>query len=80
MDATTMVIPAGAVAILAGGFVDYLLVRRRIRRQEEAVYHHFHCPGCRRRRCFQSRQVGRKGECSHCGHPVTFPPVSQSVD
>jgi primosomal protein N' len=68
---------AGAVAALAAGV--YLLLRRRGRRQE-AAYHHFRCPGCRRRLRFHSGQAGHKGECSHCGRALTFPPASQSID
>jgi DNA-directed RNA polymerase subunit RPC12/RpoP len=80
-DATTLVLLTGVAAVLAGGGLAYWLVRRSARRQEAAaVFYHFRCPNCKRRLRFQSRQVGRKGACSHCGHPVTFPAVSQSVD
>ena len=80
MDTSTIMVLAGTAAVLAGGLLAYLLLLQRTRRQEAAVFHHFRCPDCRRRLRFQSRQVGRKGECSHGGHAVTFPPISQAVD
>jgi hypothetical protein len=80
-DATTLAVLAVAAFALAGGGLAYWLLRRGGRlREARAAFHHFRCPKCRRRLRFQSRQVGHKGECSHCGNPVTFPPVSQSVD
>ena len=67
-----------ALALAVCGLAFWLV--RRGRREAEAVVYHFRCPKCRRRLRFQSRQVGHKGECSNCGHAVTFPPVSKSVD
>jgi LPXTG-motif cell wall-anchored protein len=79
MGPVTVAVTAGAAAALAAG--GYLLLRRRRRRQEgAAAYHHFRCPGCRRRLRFLSRQAGHRGQCSHCGPAVTFPPASQSID
>jgi DNA-directed RNA polymerase subunit RPC12/RpoP len=82
MPGTTTLLVALTVAALAlAGGVAFWLARRRWQRGGTAVaYHHFRCPNCHRRLRFQSHQVGRKGECSHCGQAVTFPPVSQSVD
>ena len=79
MGPVTVAVIAGAEAALAAGC--YLLLRRKGRRQEgAAAYYHFRCPGCRRRLRFQSRQAGHRGQCSHCGRAVTFPPASQSID
>ncbi len=70
---------AGVAAVLGAG--AYLILRRkRHRREEAAAYYHFRCPGCRRRLRFHSGQAGHRGECSHCGRAVTFPPASQSID
>jgi transcription initiation factor IIE alpha subunit len=77
MDPTILLAVLAAVAVLAGGF---LLVRRLGRRGVDATFHHFQCPGCRRRLRFQGRQVGHKGRCSHCGRDLVFPAVSQSID
>ena len=80
-EVTTLAVLAVAAAVLAGGGLAYWLMRRGDRfRAAGAEFHHFRCPNCRRRLRFQSRQVGHTGECSHCGNPVTFPPISQSVD
>jgi DNA-directed RNA polymerase subunit RPC12/RpoP len=80
-EMTTLMVLTIAAAVLAGGGVAYWLKRRGDRRQAaREEYHHFRCPNCRRRLRYQSRQVGRKGECSHCGGPITFPPVSQSIE
>jgi DNA-directed RNA polymerase subunit RPC12/RpoP len=76
MTPTTLALVAGAAAALAVG--GYLLLRRRGGREEP--YYHFRCPTCRRRLRFRARQAGHTGQCSHCGHGVTFPPTSQSVD
>jgi len=76
---TTLVLLAVAALVLAGG-VAYWVVRRGGLRRDAATFHHFRCPNCRRRLRYQSRQVGHTGQCSHCRGPVTFPPVSQSVD
>jgi hypothetical protein len=79
MEPMTLVLVAGAIIALAGG--GYLFMRLQGRRREAAAaFHHFRCPGCQRRLRFNARQVGHKGECAHCGHEVTFPLVSQSVD
>jgi hypothetical protein len=81
VDTTTIVVITGAVAVVAVvGLLVYLRVRRNARRAEGEVYHHFLCPGCRRRLRFQMRQVGRKGACSHCGKALTFPPLSKAID
>jgi hypothetical protein len=79
MSPVVTAVIAGVAAALAAG--AYLLLRRGGRRREEAgAYHHFRCPGCRRRLRYQSRQAGHRGQCSHCGRAVTFPPASQSID
>jgi DNA-directed RNA polymerase subunit RPC12/RpoP len=80
-EATTLVVLTVAALALVGGGLAYWLARRGGRRRDAgAAFHHFRCPSCKRRLRFQSRQVGHRGKCSHCGNPVTFPPVSQSVD
>jgi hypothetical protein len=73
---TTAVILAclGAVALAVLG--AFLLRRRKA----EAPFHHFRCPGCRRRLRYRTKQVGHAGSCSHCGRNLTFPPVSESID
>jgi transcription initiation factor IIE alpha subunit len=78
MDTTIIVAVAAAVLLLAGA--AFLVWRSRARRaaQDEAV-HHFLCPGCGRRLRFRAKQVGHKGQCSHCGKDLVFPPVSKSV-
>jgi hypothetical protein len=79
MEPMALVLVAGAIIALAGG--GYLFMRLKDRRRaEEAAFHHFRRPGCRRRLRFHARQVGHQGKCSHCGHDVIFPLVSQSVD
>jgi hypothetical protein len=82
MDTTTLLVTSGVIVLLAaGGCLGFLLVRRRGRRRDKArAVHHFRCPGCKRRLRFSARQVGHKGKCSNCGHDVTFPLVSQSVE
>jgi hypothetical protein len=77
---TTLVLLAVAALVLAGGVAYWVVRRGGLRRDAAATFHHFRCPNCRRRLRFQSRQVGHTGQCSHCRSPVTFPPVSQSVD
>jgi hypothetical protein len=79
MEQTALILVAGAIIALAGGGYLFLRLKDRRRAAEEA-FHHFRCPGCRRRLRFHARQVGHKGKCSHCGHDVIFPPVSQAVD
>jgi predicted RNA-binding Zn-ribbon protein involved in translation (DUF1610 family) len=79
-DETTLAVLAVAALVLVGVLAYWLMRRRGLRQEASAAYHHFRCPKCKRRLRFQSRQVGHKGECSNCGHPVTFPPLSQSVD
>ncbi len=79
MDVTTLLVLAAVVGLLA--VVGYAAVRVRRRRQEQSdAVHHFRCPGCGRRLRFRVRQVGHEGKCSHCGHEVTFPPVSRAID
>jgi ribosomal protein L37AE/L43A len=78
-DTMTLAFAAVAVLALAGG-VSFWLYRRRWLREAAAAYHHFRCPSCKRRIRFLARQVGHQGECSNCGKPVTFPPVSHSVE
>ena len=78
MGPVTVAVIAGAVVALVAG--AYLLLRRSGRREAAATYYHFRCPGCRRRLRYQSRQAGHRGQCSHCGRAVTFPPASQSID
>jgi hypothetical protein len=78
-DSTTLAVLAVPAVLVIAGLVFWLLRRGR-RREESAAVYHFRCPGCKRRIRFLSRQVGHKGECSNCGKPVIFPPVSQSVD
>lgn len=80
MDVPTILLVC-AVAVTAALGGAYLFTRWKGRGQtrSDAVYH-FRCTGCQRRLRFSSRQVGRKGSCSHCGKEITFPAVSQSVD
>lgn len=79
MDPTILLVAAIVVVAAAGG--AYLFVRWKGRRRAlDATIYHFRCPGCGRRLRFNSRQVGRKGKCSHCGKEITFPAVSQSID
>ena len=78
-DATMLAAAAVVVLALAAG-VAYWPYRRRWLREAAASFHHFRCPSCKRRIRFLARQVGHRGECSNCGKPVTFPPVSQSVE
>jgi hypothetical protein len=80
-DGMTQIVWAVAALVLAGGALAYGVAHwRRRRREAAAEFYHFRCPNCRRRLRFQSRQVGHKGGCSHCGQTVTFPPISKSVD
>jgi hypothetical protein len=46
---------------------------------EEPVFH-FRCPSCLRRLRYKAKQVGHKGQCSHCKAILTFPPVARSVE
>jgi hypothetical protein len=71
MDTQTVALIAGAVAALV---VVYLLWARLRAAPEEPVYH-FRCPGCSRRLRYRARQVGHRGECSHCRKQLVFPPV-----
>lgn len=72
-----MVVVAIGAALACG--LAYWLARSRWLGQQSAAYHHFRCPSCQRRLRFLARQAGHKGECSNCGKPVTFPPVSEST-
>jgi hypothetical protein len=76
----TLVAAVVALVLVGGGLAFWLMWRRAGRREEGAAFYHFRCTNCKRRLRFQSRQVGHKGKCSHCGNFVTFPPVSQAVD
>jgi rRNA maturation endonuclease Nob1 len=78
MDTTTLVLIIGGVvvALAVAGVVVYL----RSRPPREEPYYHVRCPGCKRRLRYRQRQVGNKGNCRNCGHAITFPPISQSVD
>jgi hypothetical protein len=76
MDTTLLLVSLVVVLVLA---VSVFLFLRGRPKQEES-FSHFRCPKCRRRLRYQGRQSGRKGECSNCGHPVTFPPLSESID
>jgi hypothetical protein len=80
MTEGTMLAVLGAAALALVGGLAYWLRRRGRHRDANPNYYHFRCPGCKRRLRYQTRQVGHKGKCSHCGNPVIFPPVSQSVD
>jgi hypothetical protein len=64
------------VLVLAVG--AFLFVRSRGPVEEE--YYHFRCPGCRRRLRYRAKQIGHKGQCSHCGRDLVFPHTSESVD
>jgi hypothetical protein len=76
MDLTLiLVVLGGLVALAVGG---YLYARSRS--PEGEAYHHFICPGCRRRLRYHAKQAGHKGECSNCGHQLTFPSTSEAID
>jgi hypothetical protein len=79
-DLTTLALLGLAVLALGGGLAYVLARRNRGLRDARDAYYHFRCPSCKRRLRYRSAQVGHKGKCSHCASPVTFPPVSQSVD
>lgn len=68
-----------ALIVVVGAAVGGYLFLKRPQGDPQA-FHHFRCPACRRRLRFQQRQVGHQGQCSNCGKPVIFPPVSQSID
>jgi hypothetical protein len=72
---TLFLLALGALAAAAGVWA-YLRLRTP---GEEPVYH-FRCPGCRRRLRYRRAQEGHAGKCSHCGHGVIFPPVSQATE
>ncbi len=76
MDTTLLLIVLVVVLVLAVGV--FLFLRGRSPREE--AYSHFRCPKCRRRLRYLRRQVGRKGQCSNCGQPLTFPPLSEAID
>jgi hypothetical protein len=76
MDTTTVLLTAGAILLLAAAAFAFL----RLRGDREEPYYHFRCPGCGRRLRYRARQTGHAGQCNHCGHGVTFPPVAQSVE
>jgi hypothetical protein len=74
MDPIVGVLIGVAVVGVVGGFYWF-----RGRRPKEEPVFHFRCPGCKRRLRYRARQVGHRGECSHCRQAITFPPVSQSI-
>jgi hypothetical protein len=76
MTTTTsvLVVLGAALAVAAVAWV-YL---RRVPGEEP--FHHFRCPGCRRRLRYQARQAGHAGQCSSCGRKIVFPPVSEATD
>jgi len=71
MTTTDVLLVLGGVAVVA--VVAWVYLRGRTPTEEP--FYHFRCPGCRRRLRYRARQVGHKGECSHCGRGLTFPPV-----
>ena len=75
---TTTGLLIGGALLLVAGIVIYLLIRARKPKEEQ--FHHFRCPGCKRRIRYRTRQVGHKGSCSNCGRDLVFPPVSLSVE
>ncbi len=76
MNATLVLMVLGGVSIVA--VVVYL--RAQSQHAQGEAYLHFLCPGCRHRLRYQARQAGHRGKCSNCGHVLTFPPASQSID
>ena len=78
MPDTTILLVLAAVFALGCG-VAYWLARNSWLKERAADFHHFRCPNCERRIRFLARQSGHKGQCSNCGKPVTFPPVSESI-
>ncbi len=79
MDPTILLAIVATATAVSGGAYLFACARGRGRARDGAVYH-FRCPGCGRRLRYQSRQVGRKGKCSHCGKEITFPTVALSID
>jgi hypothetical protein len=80
METTTLVL-LGILLLALAGAGSVLLVRwRRQQRAKGEEFLHFRCPGCQRRLRYRARQAGNRGECSHCGHGITFPPGSRSID
>jgi LPXTG-motif cell wall-anchored protein len=76
IDITVVLVIVGAIAALGVGVFMFLRKRRHV----EEEFSHFRCPKCRRRLRYVSRQVGHKGQCSHCHTDLIFPPLSQAVD
>jgi hypothetical protein len=66
------------LVVLGGAVAGYVWWSRTRDSAEEETYH-FRCPGCRRRLRYRQRQVGHKGQCSHCHQELVFPPLSQAL-
>ena len=80
MDTTTLVIIAGVVIVLVGAGAGIGFMRWKAQSKAKAdEFHHFRCPGCGRKLRYRVRQVGNKGQCSHCGHNIVFPSVPRSA-
>ena len=77
MFTTTNLLIGGALVLVAA-IVIYLVIRARPAKEE--AFHHFRCPGCKRRIRYRTRQVGHKGNCSNCGRDLVFPPVALSTE
>jgi hypothetical protein len=66
------------VVVVLGGIVGGFFWWSRSREPAEEETYHFRCPGCRRRLRYRQKQVGHKGQCSHCRQELVFPPLSQA--
>jgi cbb3-type cytochrome oxidase cytochrome c subunit len=69
-----------AIVVVIAGLAVGVFMFIRSRRTVEEAFSHFRCPKCRRRLRYVSRQVGHKGQCSHCHTQLVFPPLSQAID
>lgn len=74
------VLVLAVLLVLGAAVAAYLLARSGSGKAREEAYCHFRCPNCRRRLRYHARQAGHAGSCSHCGHALTFPPASESID